>query len=279
MSTTANHREIPLFGGPGKTSFFASEYDQRFSYCLYIPRGYSEKEARTYPLFVVVHGSLRNAESYRDWLIDFAEEHQVVILCPLFPSGIIEPGEGNNYKEIEYKGIRYDLIVLKMVEEASRVYRLQSEKFMLYGFSGGGQFSHRFFLLHPERLLAVSVGAPGSVTVLDPEQPWWIGIKDTVDKFGITINVEELRKVPVHLVVGGDDNEPLGEYDRRRGMPGGDRAGINRIEKMETLRRSLESHGVPVTHEIVPGLGHENSKFIDSVTKFFGPIVDQNATG
>jgi poly(3-hydroxybutyrate) depolymerase len=75
MTTSASgKRPIPIYGGPGPTSFFASRVDQRFSYCVYIPRDYDESADDTHPLLVVVHGSLRNAEGYRDRLEGFAEQ-------------------------------------------------------------------------------------------------------------------------------------------------------------------------------------------------------------
>src|SRR5690606_11414665 len=91
----------------GPTPFFASQYDQRFSYCLYVPQDYSETDGRQYDLAVIVHGTGRTAAQYRDRFADFAEKHGCIILAPLFPVGIVEPGELANYKRIEFHGIRY----------------------------------------------------------------------------------------------------------------------------------------------------------------------------
>ena len=44
-----------------------------------------------------------------------------------------------------------------------------------FGFSGGAQFAHRFLYIHPGRLRAVSLGAPGLVTMLDETRAWWVG--------------------------------------------------------------------------------------------------------
>ena len=45
---------------------------------------------------------------------------------------------------------------------------------------GGGHFTHRFLMLQPKRLWAAAIGAPGSVTLLDPtrgESRWRRSIK------------------------------------------------------------------------------------------------------
>ena len=82
------------------------------------------------------------------------------------------------------------------------------ERFGLFGYSGGGQFVNRYALLHPETLWAVSIGAPGSVTLLDPEQDWWVGVRDAQARFGKAVDAEALRKVAVHMIVGKADLEP-----------------------------------------------------------------------
>jgi poly(3-hydroxybutyrate) depolymerase len=269
---------LPTDGEPGATTFFACQYDQRFSYCLYIPLQYDVADSKEYPLLVVVHGSHRNAEAYRDRLADWAEEHQTIVLSPLFPSGIIEPGENNNYKQILFHDIRYDLVLLAMVAEAAAIYRIASNRFMLYGYSGGGQFAHRFLYLHPERLRAVSIGAPGSVTLIDDSYDWWPGTANLEDLFGRPLDLEQMRSVSVQMVVGSDDTGSMAGFDSKRSMPGSDRAGSTRVERVETLRANFEAHGIGVQHTIVPGVGHESYKFLPVVTSFFSSILDGRKT-
>ena len=269
---------LPTDGEPGATTFFACQFDQRFSYCLYVPLQYDVKASQKYPLLVVVHGSHRNAEAYRDALADWAEEHQTVVLSPLFPSGIIEPGESNNYKQLLYHDIRYDLVLMAMVEETAAIYRIMSDRFMLYGYSGGGQFAHRFLYVHPDRLRAVSIGAPGSVTLIDDTYDWWPGTANVEDLFGRPLNLETVRTVSVQMVVGGDDTGSMAGFDSKRVMPGSDLAGNTRVERLEALRASFEAHGIGVEHTIVPGVGHESYKFLPVVTGFFSATLAAQRT-
>ncbi len=53
-------------------------------------------------------------------------------------------GDLANYKRIEFQGIRFDHILLSMIDEVAAKYRLKSNRALMYGFSGGGQFCQRF---------------------------------------------------------------------------------------------------------------------------------------
>jgi poly(3-hydroxybutyrate) depolymerase len=277
-STTkrTGHGKAISYYGFGRTALYACQYDQRFSYCLYVPESYEEDGDTTYPLAVIVHGTNRPAQEYRDRFVNFGEREQCVILAPLFPCGIIEPGELNNYKFIEYHGIRYDHVLLAMIDEISASYRLRADRFLMHGFSGGGHFAHRFFYLHPKRLLGVSIGAPGVVTLLDEDHDWWVGVRDLEERFGIPLDVPSMREVPVHMVIGGDDTETWEitiEPGHKRWMPGANLAGVNRQDRMTALRESFERHGIAVHQDTVPGIGHNGYALLDPVRAFFGEVL------
>jgi predicted peptidase len=56
------HGKAISYYGFGRTTLFACQFDQRFSYCLYVPRSYDEDGETTYPLAVIVHGTNRTAQ-------------------------------------------------------------------------------------------------------------------------------------------------------------------------------------------------------------------------
>jgi poly(3-hydroxybutyrate) depolymerase len=265
----------------GATTLFASRLDQRFSYCLYVPESYREDGDAVYPLAVAVHGTDRTAQGYRDALTDWAEEKQCIVLAPLFPAGVDEPAELNNYKYLEYNGIRFDLLLLDMVDEISELYRLDSSKFLLTGFSGGGHFTHRFLLTHPDRVLGASIGAPGVVTLLDETRQWPAGVAGLGEALGITLDIDEIAKVPVQMVVGGDDTETW-EIGVNQGEPiwieGVNDHGVNRQTKMLALKASFESHGVTVRHDVVPGVAHVALSVFDTIGEFFSDVLATRQT-
>ncbi len=264
--------------GFGRTTLFACQADQRFSYCLYLPESYDEAGTASYPLVVVVHGTNRTAQEYRDAFVDFAEAEGVIVLAPLFPAGIGEPGELSGYKFVASHGVRYDLVLLAMIEEVATTYRVERDRFLLHGFSGGGHFAHRFFYLRPDRLLAVSIGAPGMVTLLDQDRDWWLGVRDIEARFGRPLDRAAMAEVPVQLVIGGDDTEtweitiePGGRY----WMPGANDAGRTRLDRLASLRQSFEAAGIRVRHDIVPGVGHRGFAILEPVKAFFADVLQE----
>jgi predicted peptidase len=258
----------------GETTVFASQYDQRFSYCLYVPSTY-EIRTRPLPVIVVQHGTERRFQEYRDNFAAFAEANQCVVLTPLFPAGIEDSEDLHNYKFIKYRNIRFDVILLSMIEEVAQRIEIDSERFLLHGFSGGGQFAHRFFYLHPDRLRAVSIGAPGRITLIDPDKTWWLGWSGMAEAIGSAPSVEPLLTVPVHMVVGSDDVETW-EIDNpgdSNWMPGIEATGGTRIERLHSLRRNFEDHGISVRFDLVPGVAHEPLKVLDAVKSFFLTVL------
>ncbi|MBA3711157.1 MAG: alpha/beta hydrolase [Pyrinomonadaceae bacterium] len=260
----------------GATAFWACQYDQRFCYCLYVPSSYSEGGEKQFPLIVVVHGSGRVAESYRDRFRDFAEHHECIVMAPLFPCGVGNPDDQEGYKLLGYGGIRYDHVLLAMVDEVRAKYWTLGEKLLLFGYSGGGHFAHRFFYCHPQRLAAVSIGAPGAVTLLDELRPWWAGIGGMETKLGLHCDVEAMRSVPVQMVVGANDVETwevIVKPDSPHWIPGVNDSGETRIERLQALCRSFEANGIAVRFDLVNGVAHNGFAVLDPVKAFFAETL------
>jgi poly(3-hydroxybutyrate) depolymerase len=259
----------------GHTAVFASERDPRFSYCLYVPMSAVQGGAAP-ELVVAMHGTGRAFMSYRDAFSEFGRWNNCIILCPLFPVGVLGDGNRDGFKYMQEADIRYDEVLLSIVEEVGQRYGLNVDRFALFGFSGGGHFTHRFLLLHPERLWAASIGAPGSVTLLDPTRDWWVGVRDVKERFGIGIDVEAIRDVPVQMIVGAADLETW-EITHREGgrhwMPGANDAGRTRPERLDSLRRSFEAAGIKVRFDLVPNVPHDGNRVVEHVQNFFADIL------
>lgn len=258
----------------GRIPLTASQIDQRLSYYLYVPTSYDS--SRPAPLAVVVHGTGRAAEEYRDCFVDFAEQTGAVVLLPLFPAGIAQPGEINNFKYFAYAGIRFDEVAMAMVDEIAERYHVRSDRFLLFGFSGGGHFTHRFLYLHPDRLLAASIGAPGVVTLPDDTLPWPAGLSNVDEVLGGKPDWDAIGRVPVHMVIGDRDTETWEislTPDNPGWIPGVNDVGVTRLTKMAVLKERLEARGVRVRQDIIPGAAHEGLKMVPAVQDFFTGIL------
>lgn len=263
----------------GKTPVFASRIDPRLHYCLYVPRRLTGDDR--VPLVVIQHGTARSATNYRDQSVEFAEEQGVVVLTPIFPAGLIDPADLHNFKFIEYQGIRFDRMLLAIVDEVAERFPVAAQRFYLHGFSGGGQFAHRFLYLHPDRLAAVSIGAPGRITQLDDSLPWWLGTQGFEERFGQSIDFDALRRVPIQLVVGSEDVETWEIMNRGESnwMDGAELTGSTRIERLRTLERNYRTHGLDITFDLVDGVAHSGRRVLPTVENFFSTQLKNWALG
>lgn len=251
-------REVLL----GHTTAFASQSDQRFSYILYVPTTY-DHDGPEHPLLVEVHGTDRSAETLRLALVDHAEKNATVVMAPLFPAGIEDPNDVDNYKFIKFGSTSFDEILLAMVDEVTARWNVDGSRFALHGFSGGGQFAHRFLYLHPRRLAAVSIASPGRVTMPDPDQPWPRGVADLDETFGTSLDVPSLTQVHVHVVVGelDDDTAVWAMID-----PSEDES--CRLDRARALGQALQSLGCTVRLDVVAGVAHQHGPLLGHVIDF-----------
>lgn len=255
----------------GRTTLWASRRDPRFSWCAFVPESFEFSHAADFRLLVAVHGTGRMASLYRDMFATFAERHRTIVLAPLFPGGITSPDDLSSYKLLRAGTLHYDAILLSMVDEVQAKYGIDTRRFMMFGFSGGAHFAHRFFYLHPGRLAAVSIGAPGVVTLLDREHDFWVGVRNFEQVFGKRLDIDALRDTPVHMVVGAEDTETW-EITIRPGnawyREGADRAGPDRPARLRALKASFEAAGIAVRHDVVPGTAHRVEPMVPAVEDF-----------
>ncbi len=259
----------------GKTAIFACAADPRAQYCLYVPPCVAD--GRSVDLLVAVHGTGRTSFlDFRDGFAEFGRWHDCAVLCPVFPIGMGGGSNRSGYKYLAEGDIRYDRLVLAMVAETAAKYGQDWSRFAMFGFSGGGHFTHRFAILHPETLWAASIGAPGSVTLLNPAKDWWVGIRDIADRFGVTFDAAALARVPVQMVVGDADLETW-EITHTPGSPhwmdGANDAGRTRPERLAALSRSFAEAGVAVRFDLALGVAHDRLKILDRVKDFLSDAL------
>ena len=261
----------------GPTCVVACRADPRFSYCLYVPTRMAEG-ASSPDLVVAVHGSARFFQAYRDAFAGFCRWNGCIVLAPLFPACPRGDGNRDGYKYVVEEEIRYDRVLLAMVDEVASIYGSSHDRFALFGYSGGGHFAHRFFMLHPRRLWALSIGAPGNVTLLDRDRDWWLGVRNLREIFGVDADVEAMREVPVQMIVGGADIETW-EINQQPGnrywMAGANDTGRTRPERLARLRDSFESNGIRVRFEVMPNVAHEALRCIAPAEQFFHDVLQQ----
>ncbi|KAJ5256924.1 hypothetical protein N7478_013028 [Penicillium angulare] len=216
---------------------------------------------------VLIHSSQRNAPEMRKTFAPFAKKHSYMILSPLFP---VETGDFQDtagYKVLKSGEIRYDLVLLSMVEEVYMRYtELDVNRFLLFGFSGGGQFVHRFAYLYTERLKAVVCGAPGSKTFPDDTKPYPQGVKDLERVFGLRMQWKQLCTAPTLFIVGDAHTSILYTKARGKWIEVAEEGRYGGIVRLEAAWRTA---GARCKLNVVPGVSHEMNRMMNYAEAFF----------
>lgn len=251
-----------LFGNAYLNMLWHCPTDPRFHYWVHLPDCYYDEKEPHYKLLVLIHGTGCAIEEYIKQAKELADLSHTAILAPVFPGGLLIRDDFNSYKLLSCDGIRYDQLLLDMVEDMGKRYPgVKTDKFFLFGHSGGGQFTNRFLFAHPDRLIAASIGAPGRPTFLNPNEDYFWGTRDFKNYFGHDVDLEAIRKVPVLISVGENDNKFIGD------SPYGD----NRVDRMKSLKKNFEEHGIQTELTILPGFAHEGGEKerVQAAQRFF----------
>lgn len=215
------------------------------------------------PLVVSVHGIARNAAAHAFRLMEQAERYGLAVVAPLFDKALY-----GQYQQLEdaRTGVRSDLALLDILDAARRLSHGDHSKILLFGFSGGAQFAHRFALAHPGRVAsAVLVGA-GWYTFPDQEHPYPYGLDTRYGGYSLQFDRGAVGRVPQHVIVGELDTRRDSSLRSSKRL---DRTqGRTRLERAQRWVRAMlalapkEQAGAYPTYFTLGGVGHS---FVDSV--------------
>ncbi|MFH1314721.1 MAG: hypothetical protein ABIJ00_16065, partial [Candidatus Eisenbacteria bacterium] len=209
--------------------------DSAFSwpYYLYIPPTAAEKAAAgdTLHLLVSTNNTGRTTDSYIEHETAAMKLVSVIAtpgyhlgcpcLVPVFPrpaaqDSIYTHALDRDCLITEVDGLeRLDLQLIAMIDDARSQLKERgwkvSSKVLIIGFSASGMFANRFTILHPDRVLAAAVGAPGGWPIAPVKQwqghalPYPVGVDDLSALVGQGFMEKAYREVPHFFFMGGKD--------------------------------------------------------------------------
>ena len=260
-----------------------------YPYYLYVPSELETPEAssKQQTILVVPNNtgkisddfSVHEADAFRrlTQVTQMASALKVAVLVPIFPrpetdwkiytqaldrDSLLTPKE-------EYR--RLDLQLLAMIDDArerlARQYLLSFDRRVLMnGFSAQAMFANRFTFMHPDRVKAAAIGAPGGWPIAPVathhKQPlrYPIGVADFRQVTGQDIDMRELRRVPLLIFMGDQDENdavPYGDAyeteDRELIFP---MFGYKPIERWEAAKTFYGQAGLNAEFKLYPGVGH-----------------------
>lgn len=168
----------------------------------------------------------------------------------------------------EYR--RLDLQLIAMIDDA--IDRLAKDrlkfdrKVLINGFSAQGMFANRFTFLHPDRVKAAAIGSPGGWPIAPVEKyegkplRYPIGVADFKKVSGHKLDIDALRKVPLFIFVGDqDDNDSVpfdDSYDQKDRDLINPLLGKTPIERWPTTERLYKQAGLNAEFKLYPGIKH-----------------------
>lgn len=168
-------------------------------YFAYRPAGAIDPDR----LFVSVHGISRNAVAHALLFRRWADRLGVALIAPMFSRAHFR-----RYQTLAASSdgampadVAFDL----MLEDARAMFGIEQARTHLFGYSGGGQFAHRYALKFPQKVARAVIGAAGWYTFPDPAvaYPHGLGPKGDGPAFAGMSMLAQFP--PTHVIVGSAD--------------------------------------------------------------------------
>lgn len=248
---------------------------------LYIP-GTVISKPKVSRVLVSVHGygsrksdkkSIEGVKKFAEIWSHFAEEKRWIILAPHFNY----KSYNNNYQRLNFFGRRADLHLNDLLKRTrAHLPKIRTDKIILFGFSGGGQFVHRYMAFHPERVECAVAGAPGWYLWPDSDYPYPIGTAFHDFPKDLSLDMRRFCQSNLCVIVGERDSEQgafrksYGGYDLDLIQGSGRKARAKNW--VEVMQKCASNNGdiSGIKLKIVRRAAHKlNRHIIDSAEEFF----------
>ena len=209
------------------------------------------------PLLVAVHGYTRNAAEQVERFLPVCEAAGAVLVAPHF-----DAQHFRDYQRLGgLRGARADAALDALLGELRASFGLLLGRVTLFGFSGGGQFVHRYALAHPKRVTNAVIAAPGWYTFPGREHAYPLGTRGVRKRLGLRMRAEAFTQVPILVAVGEHDDDERAENLRRERKL--DRQqGVSRLERATRWVAAMQEAALAagararVRLHVIPNAGH-----------------------
>ncbi len=244
---------------PGRVTRRAIDGLPQLDYFVYLPTA-GQRQNR---VFVSVHGISRNAAEHLAGFTAQAERYGAVMLAPLFPEEHFPRYQrlGSSFREG-----RADLAFDRALQDAAQWLGLDLERLHIFGFSGGGQFAHRYAMFYPRRVKRMVLGAPGWYTLPDPTRDYPNGLRSCGNWPKLRFTPARFLTIPTLVLVGELDDIRDDDLNKTRRIDAVQ--GLNRVERGErwvgSMRALARAFNLPSDFrlEIVPNANHAYESYL-----------------
>ncbi|MBW2690171.1 MAG: hypothetical protein JRC99_09605 [Deltaproteobacteria bacterium] len=244
---------------PGKIHHRTTEGMSQIEYFVYIPESHPDSGKILY----TIHGISRNAEEHIQGFINQAERYGTIMVAPLFLKS-----NAPRYQQLgtNVQQQRVDMAFDHILQDVHEWLGVMPAPMRMFGFSGGGQFVHRYAMFYPKRVARMALAAPGWYTFPDPDRKYPYGLKSTKDWPRLTFSLDQFLRIPTMVMVGEEDD--LRDKDLNKAREIDSFQGLNRIERAERWinanRNLARSYGVSADFRLenIPNASHAYESYM-----------------
>lgn len=223
------------------------------------------------PIVMVVHGTSRNANRYRDYWIEAADRYGALIIAPEFTRerypgarhfnlGNMVARDGGVVPRAEWTFPVLDRVFAALRKRVAA----RRAAYSLFGHSAGAQFVHRMIMFAPSDRVSRAVAAnAGWYTVPSQSDVLPYGLAGTGLK---SVNLTEAFSRQMVILLGTNDNDPQRRFLRRTNQAM--RQGPHRLARGHYFFKAAKieaAHlGAPILWRLVEvdGVGHSARRMV-----------------
>ena len=249
------------------------------------------------PVWMIMHGTGRNADDYRDYFIDEAKKQGALVIAPKFSARDWDGSTGYNLgnisasnsdltpvQERDWSFSKIEPLFDYVVNEVEP--KLNTDGYYMFGHSAGAQFVHRFMAWKPEARVKLAVAAnAGWYTVPQSDEsgykydwpystsqaPDYNSANNVYDPFPLD-NLDNFLSSELVVLLGEEDRKRTSNLRQTKEA---DTQGRNRFERGQYFyvegRDEAQARGVEFNWELqtVPGIGHEGDQMAIPAAELF----------
>lgn len=187
----------PLASVRGRVLFFDARDQPGFGAFVYLPLGRIDPTRTT----LLVHGITRNAAEQAARFAPLAERVGSVLVAPLFSRALFP-----RYQTLGRRRGQPDPVAAleALLSSLGATLSIDTRRLHAFGFSGGGQFLHRFAMTQPQRFVRLVVGAAGWYTFPDASVEFPEGVASW--PAWTSANADAFLALPLQVLVGKRDS-------------------------------------------------------------------------
>ena len=192
-----------------------------------------------------------------------AETHGWIVLAPQFD----EDRFAGEWQRLNLFGLRADHRLQALIRATKNLApRLKTDRILLFGFSGGGQFVHRYAAFHPDRVVRAVAAGAGWYLWPDDRLPYPVGAAPGSLPGNLRPKLRTLCRRNLLILAGAEDTTQGVYRSRYKGIDLQSLQGAGRRERAErwfsAMKAFASERGEPFTLslEILPRTKHTTTK-------------------